>query len=206
MFSVYPQGPPARRGTNPIVFVLLGCGGCALLALLAFMALGYFFFRTGEKYLNAFEKQSQEMTAFLSDVQKHDYAAAVARMSPEGQQALSVETLKQLAEGAEKRLGKMKSWKAQQESTDAQGQQTEFIFSHRFLVTYEKGKALAIFSFRSKDPFNPSIVISDFDLKSAESEPGDSNESGEGTDKKPDTKKSGTGKTGNAKSDFEGGR
>lgn len=182
LFSVYPEGPAPKRGANPLLIVLGICGGCVLLGVLATVALGFFSVRMGSKYLGAFEAQDTAATTFLTYLRDKKYDDAHRMMSPEAQQSFPVDTLTQLAQGAEKKLGKMQSWTQSEEAPDMQGGSSSksMVIKHTYSVTYAKGKAVATFSFHSADPMNPGSVISDFDLQSDKS--GTKEDSSEGSD------------------------
>jgi hypothetical protein len=173
LFTVYPQGPPPRSGPNWLLIILGGCGGCAVLVVLATVLLGFWGIRVVQRFSKDFEAQKLSTDAFLTNLQQHRYNDAWSAMTQEGRQAMPVEKLREIAETAEKRLGPMQSWGGAEsvnasndfETGTQTGARRELVVTYRRAVNYKKGKMNAVFTFRGKDALHPETAISEFALR-----------------------------------------
>lgn len=130
-----------RRQTNPWLIVLGVCGGCAVLVVIGFVALGAFGVSKAKALTGSSEK-------FLTSVKSHDYTGAVSLLTPSGQSAMPESELKAKEESMESSYGPLKSWAVRQGSNSSSstgaGQATA-TFSYN--LQYDHGTAQADFTF-----------------------------------------------------------
>lgn len=94
------MGPP-RRNLNPLVYVLAGCGGCLIVAIL----LGALAFGRFVQTIRPLIARSRTTSTFVGDLVQHDFRGAEAQLTPEYQQQLPVSALKAQVARLEKRYG-----------------------------------------------------------------------------------------------------
>ena len=148
------------------------CGGCLLFCLLGGFAV-YSLIKKASTVITALtDGQRKTATAFMSSLQKEDYKACVAELSPSAKEDMTVSALKQALGDVQKKLGPIKSWDAKginANSTASAPGTTGMINTYTYIVVHEKGKSQAVISFRSSEPLKPSTQISDFTIKALKS-------------------------------------
>ena len=87
MFAVYPESP-RQKSTSPWLYILGGCGGCALIAVIVVVGLGVWGYGKAKDVVAGLQEQPKTVEKFLGNLKAHQYPSAVTLMSPEGQQAL----------------------------------------------------------------------------------------------------------------------
>jgi hypothetical protein len=60
-----PSAPPAKKGTSPLVWVAVGCGGLLLVVVIVIIAGGAFLFHKGKTYMKEAEKNPAMAAAKL---------------------------------------------------------------------------------------------------------------------------------------------
>lgn len=95
-YAPYPQ-----RGTNPLVYLLAGCGGCAILVLLFFFIMGIYI----SKKMGGPITQAVTAERFGEALTQHNYALAASYLSGPARQQYPPQKLAEKVQAFEKRYG-----------------------------------------------------------------------------------------------------
>ncbi len=162
------------RQKNPFVLLLAGCGFC-LLIIIDMLITGGSWFAKSSPMITGTMNMVNNPPEFLKDIQVHDYVAASKLIDAQARQTYTAGRIQRIEEDVEKRLGRLKSIPAtfttQDYSTnpnpkDPQMPIVEYYYT--FDIRYEKGTATAVFRFRYSNIYNPSGMISDFEIENVQ--------------------------------------
>ena len=150
-------GPPPSTGQNKtLIAILIGCGSCTLITVIAIVIIGFLSARalkTVQSAMSGVMTMSTTMPKFLTDLENKDYTSCAGYIDPSVQSKFTAAKIKSMADSMEKKLGKLKSYSPQTggQTTKtvraANGKPTQSQLIYSYPLIYEKGTATATFTF-----------------------------------------------------------
>jgi len=164
------KGQPMQQKKNPLLIVLAVCGGCALLAIIVGVILSVTVMRKGKGLFTGFAGMTQNMPAFMIDLQSKNYTGAAALIDPSARSTFSADKIQQMEEAVEKKLGPLQSFRptpalvSNDSQTEVGGSAPVLVYVYQYTLVYQKGVARANLTFKLHNNAQDGGLVSDFTL------------------------------------------
>ena len=157
LFATYGAPPNQPRQTNPLLIVLGVCGGCALLVVIGFVALGVWGVNATKGLMGGAIQMPQTAKSFVTALEGHNYAKCASLVDPTAQSTLTADKIKSMEEQVESKLGPIQTSNFSPTSPmtntipgpSGKPQYIEYIY--QVPLQYKKGSGTLTLRFRSAD-------------------------------------------------------